>query len=165
MLIPIATVCDQSAINMKVINSLIGDTKANYLRNGEEYKGNFFEVAGNQDGKTKLAKWAHLVKLYELNNTYLRALPQLTDSHIIPNKIKKMKVKCASQVFSERVAGIMKLISNTCSTAICEEGTSDTDFLHFIDRLLDSVNGHKLRAESGKDLRCVIKEGLPHLNF
>lgn len=37
----------------------------------------------------------------------LRMLPKLTDAHVLPNKIKKMKVKCATQVFSRSVAVAM----------------------------------------------------------
>jgi len=38
-------------------------------------------------------------------------MPKLTDAHICPEKIKKMKVSIAAQVFSQRVGAIMKRIA------------------------------------------------------
>lgn len=37
----------------------------------------------------------------------LRALPKLTDEHVIKDKVKKMKLKMATQVFSQRVSATL----------------------------------------------------------
>jgi len=66
--------------------------------------------------KNQTASWSHIETLYRLdkqNEIYeLRTLPKLTESHIIPSKIKKMRVSVAAQVFSHRVASTMHLIAN-----------------------------------------------------
>ncbi|XP_051155399.1 uncharacterized protein LOC127277973 [Leptopilina boulardi] len=55
----------------------------------------------------KFASWQDIVNVYEIDIYGLqnqRFLPKLTDRHIYPNKIKKMRVKNAIQVFSLSVA-------------------------------------------------------------
>lgn len=61
------------------------------------------------DGIEKRAKWSHLQELYNVDNLIpdSKMLPRLTDQHIVPEKVKKMKVKYATQVFSQRVASTM----------------------------------------------------------
>jgi len=60
------------------------------------------------------AAWCHIIDLYKHdkdNEIYdLRALPKITENHVIPDRIKKMKVVFASQVFSHRMASTMKLV-------------------------------------------------------
>lgn len=56
------------------------------------------------------AKWDHLIQLYRADGDIpdSKMLPRLSDSHIIPHKIAKIKVKCATQVFSQRVHAVLK---------------------------------------------------------
>lgn len=51
------------------------------------------------DGTERVAKWDHILKLYENNPTYkgIRLIKKLTKNHCDPNKIPKMKVKHAFQ--------------------------------------------------------------------
>jgi len=65
------------------------------------------------DGIKKQAKWSHLVDLYNVDSLTpdCKMLPRLTDQHIIPEKVKKMKVKHATQVFSQRVASTMNFLA------------------------------------------------------
>lgn len=58
------------------------------------------------DGWEKEATWSHIVKLYEFEviDANTRMLNKVTDQHIYENKIQKMKVKNAAQIFSCRVA-------------------------------------------------------------
>lgn len=64
----------------------------------------------------KLTKWDDILDVY--NNDCklgdIRMLPKLTDQHVIPEKIKKMKVKNCTQVFSERVAATMQYTATFC---------------------------------------------------
>lgn len=56
----------------------------------------------------KFASWQHIIDVYEIDIHGLqdgRFLPKLTDRHIYPNKINKMRAKNALQVFILRVAG------------------------------------------------------------
>lgn len=56
------------------------------------------------------ASWDHIIKLYELDvgdfNT--KMCYKLTDAHVYKDKLKKMKVKHAAQVFSHRVSSTMR---------------------------------------------------------
>ena len=132
----VATTCDQGATNMAAINALINETKQQYLRNGIEYTGGFFEVEGEiiyplfdpphlikgirnnllskdlqyeMDGKKRIAKWSHLVALYKRGPGYkgVRMVPKLTARHVIKPLIPKMKVKYATQIFSKTVSVAM----------------------------------------------------------
>jgi len=73
------------------------------------------------DGIKKHAKWSHLVELYNVDSLTpdCKMLPRLTDQHIIPEKVKKMKVKYATQVFSQRVASTMNFLACKCSINTC----------------------------------------------
>lgn len=66
------------------------------------------------DNVTRTAKWDHIIKLYQSDNgpntiQGLRILPYLTDQHVYSDKIKKMKVKYAAQIFSHRLASSLYL--------------------------------------------------------
>jgi len=68
------------------------------------------------NNEKKVAQWQHLVDLYKLDSSIeeVKMLPRLTDYHIIPGKIKKMKVKIAAQVLSQRVSALMRFLSGKC---------------------------------------------------
>ncbi|MBQ7586065.1 MAG: hypothetical protein IJU40_07445, partial [Desulfovibrionaceae bacterium] len=61
------------------------------------------------EDEVKIAKWDHLIKLHEENPSYkgIRLIKNLTEAHIDPKKIPKMKVKMATQIFSQTVATSM----------------------------------------------------------
>ena len=69
-----------------------------------------------QNGVQKVAKWSHIIKLYEndLEETELKACPKLTIEHVYPDKICKMKVSCCTQVFSQGVAAVLKRHASLC---------------------------------------------------
>lgn len=128
----LATVCDQGTSNVSAVNYLIEETRGAYLRNGKEMKNRTFEVDGNEiiplfdvphllkgirnnlltknlictmEGEQKLAKWEHIVNFYENVPTYkgIKLVKKITEYHCNPQKIPKMKVKFASQIFSQTV--------------------------------------------------------------
>jgi len=68
-----------------------------------------FTVNGHQ----REACWKDIIDLYELDSVAqdVKMLPRLTREHVIPGEIKKMKVKNASQVFSQRVSSILSFLS------------------------------------------------------
>jgi len=67
------------------------------------------------NGEKKVAKWSHIIQFYEIDKLRLdigeRMAPKLTDSLIYPDRLKKMKVSVAAQVFSQRVGSIMLMLS------------------------------------------------------
>lgn len=61
------------------------------------------------------ASWSHIVTCYDIDkNSFLkqRQLPKITDKHIYPNLIPKMKVKFATQVLSKTVSNFIDLLLN-----------------------------------------------------
>lgn len=136
-LIVISTVCDQAPSNVAAINNLIRETNIKYLKTEKEnciFEINNKEIIPIFDvphllkglrnnlltkdlhfiheNKNKIASWKHVIQFYELDKEQStegdRLIPKLTDAHIYPDKIKKMKVSVAAQVFSQRVGAIMK---------------------------------------------------------
>lgn len=80
---------------------LLKGIRNNLLLNNLKYKIN---------NVCKEANWDHIVKLYELDvgDCNTKMCYRLTDSHVYKEKLKKMKVKNAAQVFSHRVSSTMK---------------------------------------------------------
>lgn len=74
------------------------------------------DVKFTYKGQNHTASWKHIEILYKFdkNNEVngLRCLPTLRDEHIYVNKMKKMKVSIAAQVFSQRVAATLRLLIN-----------------------------------------------------
>lgn len=131
------SVCDQGTNNRQALKLLINETRGNYLRKLEEPKENIILINDQEiiplydpphllkgiknnllnknleyttkEGVKKIAKWSHLKLLYDENPGYkgFRLIPKLTESHINPEKLNKMKVKLASQIFSRTVASNM----------------------------------------------------------
>lgn len=73
----------------------------------------------DKDGKSRIANWNHIVQLYELDKNEAvigdRINPKLTDAHVYVDRMKKMKVSHAAQIFSQRVGSIMKLLASWSS--------------------------------------------------
>lgn len=71
------------------------------------------------NGTKRIAKWKHIIEFYEIEKYRLdvgeRMVPKLTDSHIYLDKMRKMKVSIAAQVFSQRVGSIILLLSEWSS--------------------------------------------------
>lgn len=134
----VSTICDQAPTNVAAINRLYKETLGKKyfgfevgnqeiiplydvphllkgLRNNLVSKDLHFVIDDNK----MIASWKHIIQFYEIDRKQStggdRLAPKLTDNHIYPEKMKKMKVSCAAQVFSQRVGAIMKrfpLISN-----------------------------------------------------
>ncbi|CAH2107477.1 unnamed protein product [Euphydryas editha] len=187
-LIVISTVCDQSTINNKVINDLLEETKANYYRKGEEARELAFEIANKkiyplfdpphllkgirnnlitkdlhyiQDGKKKIAKWDHLKLLLNIDSGEddLRMCNKLTEAHVLPEKIPKMKVKHAAQVFSQRVSSALRFCAK--HKLLPDECADTADVLLLFDHLFDSFNGSSYK-KSHKTYKSCLKTNSEH---
>ncbi|KAJ8706159.1 hypothetical protein PYW07_010936 [Mythimna separata] len=134
----VATVCDQCPANVAAIKDIKEETQKRYAN-----KGWFFEVNGKkvfplfdtphllkgvrnnlltknakfiQNGQEKWAKWEHLKMFLDIDvgDDEIRLVNKLTENHIIKDKIKKMKVKLAAQVFSQRVSSAIRFSASKC---------------------------------------------------
>lgn len=143
----IARICDQASTNVAALNILKSETITKYAKQGKEKRNFGFELGGQEivplydpphllkcmrnnlltkhltfwdkDGKTRIAKWDHIVQLYELDKNECvigdRINPKLTDAHVYADRMKKMKVSHAAQIFSQRVGSIMKILATLSS--------------------------------------------------
>ncbi|CAH2101101.1 unnamed protein product [Euphydryas editha] len=62
------------------------------------------------NGQVKFSKWEHQKVLLEIDvgDDHIRLLNKLTKQHINKDKLPKMKVKYAAQVFSQRVSAALR---------------------------------------------------------
>ncbi|KAL5246227.1 hypothetical protein ACI65C_013635 [Semiaphis heraclei] len=118
-------------------------------------------VSFHMDGE-KIASWCDIIKLYELDSGVqdVKMLPRLTKEHVMPNEIRKMRVRNAAQVFSQRVSSIMAFLA---SNNLLGETASDTaKFCLFFDKLFDSVNSSFDKVVDGKIYRAGVNKNSPH---
>lgn len=69
----------------------------------------------NTKKSRQFASWRTIelaYKIYTNVNTCNRVLTKITEEHVIPQKIKKMRIKYATQIFSNTLAAYIGLISN-----------------------------------------------------
>lgn len=59
------------------------------------------------------AKWDDILKAYLIDSSFedVRCLPRITEHHVEPKKIRKMKVSYAAQVLSHSMAGAITLMA------------------------------------------------------
>ena len=128
----ITTICDQGSTNRAAINSLIQDSRRYYLLHemaplrrfviNENEITPLYDVPHlikgirnnlltknliwNDGQNVHTAKWKDIITAYEIDSTTMeiRSLPKITEYHVRPNKIKKMKVSYATQIFSHSMA-------------------------------------------------------------
>uniref|UniRef100_A0A2A4JPP6 THAP-type domain-containing protein n=1 Tax=Heliothis virescens TaxID=7102 RepID=A0A2A4JPP6_HELVI len=187
----LATICDQGTTNVSAINLLIKETKTKYVRKNEELYSEIFEVDDEVviplydpphlikgirnnllsknlicsiNGSIKIAKWEHIVKLYNEDPAYkgIKLVNKLTDCHINPDKFQKMKVKYATQVLSRKVAITMGFLAE--KNILPAECTQTADTILFFDDLFDSLNGSFQNANkrSGKTLLQAVTPKSDH---
>ncbi|KAJ3647167.1 hypothetical protein Zmor_024701 [Zophobas morio] len=182
----IASVSDQGTNNQAVINYLmkssietnvqIGD-KINFFKINEQKIIHIYDpphllkgIRNNllkykliwkiQDKEPLSAQWSDIQKAYQLDkcSSDLRAMPKLTEGHVNPKKIRKMKVSCAAQVFSHTVASVLGLMTKIGDSGLDEEAISTSKVLSFFNKLFDSVNGRVLKPMKRNFLRCAVTE-------
>lgn len=120
-LVVINTVCDQSTVNVSAVTELVKETKPNYLRQEKEWRHNLFRLNGQNiipifdtlhlikvirnnllnkhlrytiNTEEKIVKWEYFEMVYRADKSYgeLRLLDKITEEHINPEKINKMRV-------------------------------------------------------------------------
>ncbi|XP_045448183.1 uncharacterized protein LOC123656558 [Melitaea cinxia] len=121
-LIILNTVCDQSTVNVSAITSLINDTKKIYFKKGKEWRHDVIQINKQSliplydvphlikgirnnlitknlkykiNNEEKIMKWEYLEMLYAADKSYgeLRLLQKITEEHVNPEKMSKMRAK------------------------------------------------------------------------
>ncbi|KAJ8980836.1 hypothetical protein NQ317_018416 [Molorchus minor] len=192
----IASVCDQGAANVAAINKLMAETSEQCLQKKEQntYFGyiidnkeivplfdvpHLFKGIRNNllnknlhfsiNGKDMEAKWEHIIQFYLLDiSDNTRICPKLTDRHVIPEKINKMKVSACTQIFSNTVGSLMKRIAtwNVEHQYKLENKATDTaELILFLDPLFDSLNGSSKIGPVSKPLKGGVTATSPHEDY
>ncbi|XP_011699993.1 PREDICTED: uncharacterized protein LOC105457175 [Wasmannia auropunctata] len=101
----------------------------------------------------EFASWNDIIIAYEMDKYSFfkqRQLPKLTDKHVFPELIPKMKVKYATQVLSHTLANfidvVMTLNQGIMNTTKCQmqlPQSATGKIILFFDELFDSFNGQK----------------------
>ncbi|KAJ8910063.1 hypothetical protein NQ315_013318 [Exocentrus adspersus] len=193
----IATVCDQGSANQAAINMLLKDTKEHCLKNNIDNRYFGFLINGHEtvplfdvphlfkglrnnllnknlhfviDNQERVAKWVHIEQFYKLDasDPSLRICCKLTDGHVIPSKINKMKVKNCTQVFSHTVGSLMKRIAKwniEDNYSLPLEAMDTADFILFVDQLFDSLNLSRKSKPQAKPLKWAVTRQSDHKKF
>ncbi|XP_036139614.1 uncharacterized protein LOC118648110 isoform X2 [Monomorium pharaonis] len=147
------------------------------IRNNLLFKNLEINITKNtKTNERQLASWDIIELAYKMDintNTLNRQLPRLTDEHVIKSKIKKMKVKCAAQIFSARLSAYIEYNSKIKGGFIDSQigplqipnkaGYDTAIVLDFFNKVFDSVNAHTLRPET--PLRVAVTENSKHHDF
>lgn len=114
------------------------------------------------DGVQRVATWEHLIELYQTDSIIpdTKMLPRLTDNHVIPQQIPKMKVRYATQVFSQRISAVINFLA--CKNFINPKATNTATALLFFDKLFDSLNGSFYKILDGKIYRTSVNQNSVH---
>ncbi|KAH9645583.1 hypothetical protein HF086_005232 [Spodoptera exigua] len=106
----------------------------------------------------------HLKLLLDLDDgeDELRMCNKLTEAHVLPEKIPKMKVKHAAQVFSQRVSGALRFCAR--KHLLPQECTDTADLLLLFDQLFDSFNGGSYKI-THKIYKTCVKNNSEHFTL
>ncbi|XP_045473667.1 uncharacterized protein LOC123680055 [Harmonia axyridis] len=189
----VATICDQGTTNVKAVQLLLEEGRQEHvdhnhfgffvnnkeivplfdtphlikgLRNNLLTKDAHFLL----NDVPKKAKWSHIQRFYDLDisDPSTKICAKLTDSHVLPEKMNKMKVKLCTQVFSNTVGTLMKRISRwdiEHKLSLPSEAADTAELILFLDKLFDSLNVSKIRNTQGKFLKEPVTRNSEHENF
>ncbi|KAJ8913927.1 hypothetical protein NQ315_005725 [Exocentrus adspersus] len=152
----LATVCDQGVNNVKAINLLFKESKRMKHMKGED----LFKTKYK-----KTASWSHIVIAYNIDRSNnIRVMHKINDQHIFPEKMKKMKLSIAAQIFSESVAGNTSVqnIIRIPGVQLDSKGLDTAEFILAMDKVFDSVNGGFGKSSPGKFLKGFVSPKSPH---
>nr|XP_012224936.1 PREDICTED: uncharacterized protein LOC105673674 [Linepithema humile] len=145
------------------------------IRNNLLFKNLEINATNSGTKEQQFASWDIIEQAYKMDiytNTLNRQLPKLTDEHVIRSKIKKMKVKCAAQIFSARLSAYIEYNSKIKGgfvetqigpLQIPKAGYNTAIVLDFFNKVFDSVNAHTLHPET--PLRVAVTRNSKHHDF
>lgn len=86
------------------------------IRNNLLTKDLLININEKCSAKKKYASWDNVTVLYEMDKFSKfkrRQMPKITEKHIYPHAIPKMRVKYATQIFSATVSNFMDVMLNS----------------------------------------------------
>ncbi|KAF2900368.1 hypothetical protein ILUMI_05816, partial [Ignelater luminosus] len=153
----LATISDQGSSNISAVKYL--SNKSNFSPEDCIYTINVADIYHIFD-TPRLLKYK---MLYEKDGMTPddKVCPKLSEYHINPMGVQKMKVAFAAQVFSNTVYAALSLLQ---SFGCMDSSSGTTAFVHFMDQLFDSLNS---RCRAYKPLTKPLSESSEksYLNF
>ncbi|RVE39730.1 hypothetical protein evm_015620 [Chilo suppressalis] len=121
----------------------------------------------------RISKWSDIVDVYktECSHAEIRLLHKLNDKHVIPEKIKKMKVKNCVKVLSSTMSAALSYTAKFSHYAdgrpVSETLDNTAKTVLFLDQLFDSINGASMlgKKSKGKCQRTAVTNNSPHHVF
>lgn len=172
-----AVVCDQGSSNVQLFELLnltqqnpffhAGGEKVYFLfdtphlikctRNNLRYPHKLF--IGNE-----VVDWQYVKVLYESQDKLIsRLAPKLTDDHIYKRPFNSMKVKFATQVFSQTVSTALSVMIAVGALDGAAEPTAK--FIERIDNLFDCLNSKSSKTTDPRKYNYAISANSKHLKF
>ncbi|KAJ8913087.1 hypothetical protein NQ315_006588 [Exocentrus adspersus] len=136
----LATISDQGSTNIAAINSLKQSFRLKSLKQGQEVDDVYYEINGQRIihlydpphllkgirnnlltkdlvWDNKIARWSDIQLAYEIDNssTEFRIMLKITERHVDPSKLNKMKVSTAAQILSHTMGSGIALFAKTDS--------------------------------------------------
>lgn len=195
----VGLICDQGPNNVKAISLLREETRMQKISNNENWddtvlyikdrpvlplfdpphlvkstRNNFLNknLSFTLNNKKMLGSWSHIIKAYNIDKSNnIRVMRKITDQHIYKDKMRKMKVSIAAQIFSATVASAIKYcaisgIKSADGASELDASALDTaELLIFFDNLFDSTNGSFGQSSAGKPLRGFVSDKSAHVRF
>ena len=163
----IATICDQGATNRRAIKDLIQNSRQYFIKRNREPRRSIDEK------DVFVGKWQDIITAYEIDNTSgdNRCLPKITEGHVRTNKMKKMKVCYATQVFSRSMAAAISIMARneeadvTGAYKMNKTAHGTAKILSFFDKLFDSLNSAEKKSDPYKYLTFAVTEKSGHISF
>ncbi|XP_028158537.1 uncharacterized protein LOC114351493 [Ostrinia furnacalis] len=131
-LLPIALVSDQGSSFQSALKTLQENIRGEQIRAGIEISGTSLSVIFDQPHlikglrnnfitknikmNGKISKWQDIVDVYQTDckHTIRRLLHKINDEHVIPEKVKKIKVKNCVRVLSKTMAAALSYTAEFC---------------------------------------------------
>lgn len=121
----------------------------------------------NTNNEAKIVEWAYFQQLYVADQTHgeLKMLFKLTEEHVNPEKINKMRVKSATQIFSHSVAVTVATKHLTARGDLNIECKNLIDTTLLLDKLYDSLNVNTFHIPDGQKYKGPIKNIRSTINY
>lgn len=115
--------------------------------------------------KDEEVSWGYVKRLYELETLKVNAMrltPKLGyKTHIMPSSFKRMRVKYATQVFSNTVSAAMNTYAAAGEMPV--EATTTADFIKFMDNIFDVFQSTS--KFDSKPYKCAVSQQSEHGSF
>ncbi|KAH9374482.1 hypothetical protein HPB48_023054 [Haemaphysalis longicornis] len=112
----------------------------------------------------EVVDWKYITALYESNDKLIsRLAPKLTDDHVYKRPFNSMKVKFATQVFSQTVSTALSVMIAVGALDGAAEPTAT--FIERMDNLFDCLNSKHPKMTDPRKYNFAISANSKHLEF